>query len=423
MPNYIYMGHGADIIKNGEYDKRLVPAGSNYLTIAKTGVSTKLESVMNLIKINLTPEGKTYLDDPELYYNKLSILVAGYDKAVADPILSLNDLHLTTSGEVFINNHCDFIFIFGSPHSPIKYLYKSGLYDMSKVMTSYLPIYKQNALSPGFNHTFQHKIVVDTRVGIDFKTVKFIYKDSVFPTSKAIVKELKKVMGIGSRPSSAPTRSKSTSKSTSIGRRTRSASKNKNKNFSFNSKLDSTLIPYPTFVAAVKKIVGKETGFSLMEQFRGNHYNFVCRTLSDHFPINRMLLHRAQSNERANRNRNEYIAHKLANPILNFRLFLDEFLSDETRLKIGRVRTNRTYESNLAHILSIFDEYLIRKIRKSVLIITIDTFIDEVNKYIGAGFFTMKEVPVDIIHKLREIIEGEPPIIGSESYFFHTLIV
>jgi hypothetical protein len=420
MPNYIYMGHGADIIKNGEYDKRLVPAGCNYLTIAKTGVSTKLESVMNLIKINLTPEGKTYLDDPELYYNKLSILVAGYDKPEVDPILSLNDLHLTTSGEVFINNHCDFIFSFGSALSPIKYLYKSGLYDMSKVMNSYLPIYKPGPLSPGFNHTIQHKVVVDTRIGINFKTVKFIYKDSVFPTSKAIIKELKEVMGIGTRPSSAPTRSKS--KSASIGRKTRSASKNKNKNFSFNPKLDSTLIPYLTFVAAVKKIVGEETGFSLMEKFPGNHYNFVCRNLSNHFPINRMLLHRAQSNERANRNRNEYIAHKLANPILNFRLFLDEFLSDETRMKIGRVRSNRTYESNLAHILSIFDEYLIRGVRKSVLIITIDTFIDELNKYIGAGFFSMKEVPMDIIRKLREIIEGEPPIVGEEPYAFHILI-
>jgi hypothetical protein len=290
-------------------------------------------------------------------------------------------------------------------------------------MTSYLPIYKQNALSPGFNHTFQHKIVIDTRIGINFKTVKFIYKDSVFPTSKAIIKEIKEVMGIKSRASSAPTRTKSTSKS--IDHKTKSASKknkNKNKNFSFNPKLDSTLIPYATFVAAVKKIVGKATGFSLMEQFRGNHYNFVCRTLSDHFPINRVLLHRAQSNERANRNRNEYIAHKLANPILNFRLFLDEFLSDETRLKIGRVRTNRTYESNLVHILSIFDEYLIRGVRKSVLIITIDTFIDELNKYIGAGFFTMKEVTADIIRKLSEIIDGEPPIVGEEPYVFHRLL-
>jgi hypothetical protein len=439
MPNYIYMGHGADIITNGEYDKRLVPVGRNYLTIAKTGLTSRLESVMNLIKINLTPEGKTYLDDPETYYNKLSILVAGYDKAVADPVLSMNDLHLTTSGELFINNHCDFIFSFGS--GPIKYLYKSGLYDMSKVMTSYLPIYKQNAFKPGFNHEFQHKFVIDTRVGIDFKTIKSVYKDSVFPTSKEIIKELKNVMGLPSsapiRQSSAPTRQSSapTRQSSAPTRRsrpsaTRSSSVNRlsfksKRNSSFNGNLDSTVVPYALFVSSVKKIIDKDkdTGFSLMEKFPGNHYNFVCRTLTADYPINRMLLHRAQSNNRANRNRNEYIAHKLANPILNFRLFLEEFLSDETRLTFGRVRSNRTYESNVSHAIFLFDEYLKKGIRKSALIITFDNFIDDLNTYIEAGFFTMNEIPYDIISRLRAIIGGEPPIVGGEPYFFHTLIV
>ena len=96
-------------------------------------------------------------------------------------------------------------------------------------------------------------------------------------------------------------------------------------------------------------------------------------------------------------------------------------MSDDTRLKYGRIRTNRTYESNLAHILFIFDEYLQSKIRKSILIITIDNFIDELNKYIGAGFFSMKEVPAEIIRKLTSIIDGEPPIVGEEPFIFHKL--
>jgi len=432
MPNYIYMGHGADIVKNGHYDKRLVPANCNYLTIAKNGIPSHIQSVMNLIKINLTPEGKTYIDDPQLYYNKLSILVAGYDKSAADPVLSLNDLHLIPSGELFINNSCDFIFSFDP--GPIKYLYKSGLYDMSKTMTSYLPVYKQNASQPKFNHAFQHKFVIDTRVGIDFKTIKSVYKDSVFPTSKAIVKELKEVMGLtfmsltvmgltSRRHSSAPTRKLSRSRTKSRSLRKTLSFKSKSGSFdNLDLNLDSTIVPYALFVSTVKKIVDGETGFSLMEQFPGNHYNFVCRNLTSAFPINQMLLHRAQSNNRANRNRNEYISHKLANPILNFRLFLEEFLSDEARIKYGKIRVNRTYESNVSHTIFMFDEYLKRGVRKSALIITFDNFIDDLNEYIEAGFFTVNEIPTEIITRLREVLAGEPPIVGGEPYFFHTLL-
>ncbi len=418
MPNYIYMGHGADIIKNGHYDKLLVPPHCNYLTVAKTGLTSHIISVMNLIKINLTPEGKTYLDNPELYYDKLSMLVAGYDKPIVDPILSLNDLHLTTTGEVFNNNSCDFIFSFDS--GPIKYLYKSGLYNMSKVMKPYLPIYKHNATHPKFNHDFQHKFVIDTRVGIDLHTIKSIYKDSVFPTSKKIVNELKKVMGLPSRPSSAPTRSLSTN---SI-RKTKSASPKSKKIFSYNPNVDTIMIPYDLFVTTVKKIVDEETGFSLMNKFPGNHYNFVCRSLITDYPINQMLLHRSQSNNRANRKRNgsEYEERKLANPILNFRLFLEEFMSDQTRMKIGRTRKYINYETILINIMFMFDEYLKRGVRKSMLIITIDNFIDELNTYIEAGFFTINEVPLEIISKLNKIIDGEPPIIDGEPFIFHKLM-
>ena len=55
MPNYIYMGHGADIIEHGQYAKRLVPPHCNYLTIAKTGLTSHIISVMNLYEPPLYP--------------------------------------------------------------------------------------------------------------------------------------------------------------------------------------------------------------------------------------------------------------------------------------------------------------------------------------------------------------------------------
>ena len=416
MPNYIYMGHGADIVTNGNYDYRIVPHGCNYATIAKTGLSSKLESVMNLIKINLSRVNRPYLDDPVLHYNKISMLAAGYNTDASHPILSLNDLHLKTEGEEFINNSCDFIFIFGSGHE--KYLYKSGLYDMSNAMTSYLPTYKHNADHThfNFNHTNQHKIRIDTRVGIDFQTVKFIYKDSVFPTSKAIVKEIKRVMSIPSRPSSAPSK---TSKS-SVVRRTKSASKSKK---SYNH-IDSVIIPYTTFVAAVTKVVNGETGFSLMEKFPGNHYNFVCRDLSTHMPSERMLIHRAHSNNRANINRNraEYIGHKRANPILNFRSFLERFMTNDTRMKFGRTRLNVSYTFLFDHLIYLLNSYLISATRKPQLVITIDNFIVDLNAEIESGRFTIREVPAEIMGKLTGIVKDEPPLVDGEPFIFHKLV-
>ena len=429
MPNYIYMGHGDDIVlkdavtQERNYDLRTVPPGCVYVTIAKTGLNSSLVSVMNLIKINLSRETRPYLDDPVLHYNKLSMLAAGYDKTAADPVLSLNDLHLKREGEEFINNACDFVFSFD--HGHLKYLYKSGLYDMSKTMTSYLPTYKHNNEHPTFNHTIQHKFVIDTRVGIDFKTIKAIYKDSLFPTSKAIVKELKTVMGIRSRPpkraSSAPNR---TSRSSASRTKSTSKSKKSYNNVELDLDLDSTLIPYSTFVTAVKKIVKGETGFSLMEKFPGNHYNFVCRAISQHIEPEKMILRRAQSNNRANRNGNraEYIGHKRANPILNFRSFLERFMTDDTRMTFGKTRLTISYKFLFEHLTSMLTSYLTSATPRYNLILTIDHFIEDLNRAIGSGEFTMKEVPDEVIRKLSEIIDGKPPLMNEEPYIFHRLV-
>jgi hypothetical protein len=202
-------------------------------------------------------------------------------------------------------------------------------------------------------------------------------------------------------------------------RRTKSASKSKK---SFNSD-DSIIIPYATFVAAVKKVVDGNTGFSLMEKFPGNHYNFVCRTFMSDIAPDKMILRRAQSNNRANytRNRSQYIGYKRANPILNFRLFLERFMTSDVRMKYGRARLNVSYTFLFTHLISILDTYLKSATRKSQLIITIDNFMVDLNTEIESGHFSIDEVPVEIMSKLTAIVEGEPPLVDGEPFTFHIL--
>ena len=403
MPSYIYMGHGNDNVIEGRYDYQTVPPSCNYLTISKSGSCNYLQSAMNLIEINLTYKGHIYIREPVKYYNQLSILSSGYDKGY-NHILSKNDLHLKREGQPFINNLCDFLFIFGE--GPIKYLYKSGLYDMEKVIDTYLPLYKPSEF---MNHDSQTNFKIDTLEGIDLQTIKLTYKDSIFPTSKAIIKEIKRVMKIPMRPSSAPSRSKSMSKSNSgskSGLRTRSMSKNRNRTrTSFNFNMTTTKIPYEIFVSAVKTIVDNQTGLSLMTKYPGNHYNFVCRNYTNDIAANIAILHRQKSNTLANQMpRENYIVHKTKRNQLNFENFIFSFFSSPNRTPLVR-RLHPTMEHCIEVLNSHLDVYLEGRFERDY---TITDFIYELTEYIGEDFFSIKEVPTKLMGKIKRILRSSP---------------
>jgi hypothetical protein len=396
MPSYIYMGHGNDNIIEGRYDYQTVPPRCNYLTISKSGSCNYLQSCMNLIKINLTYKGQIYIREPVKYYNQLSILASGYDKGYNN-ILSKNDLHLKREGQQFINNFCDFLFIFGEGR--IKYLYKSGLYDMEKVTDTYLPLYKPSEF---INHDIQTNFKIDTLEGIDLQTIKLTYKDSIFPTSKAIIKEIKRVMKIPMRPSSAPSRSKSMSKSGSkSGLKTRSMSKN-----SFNFNMNTTKIPYEIFVAAVKTIVNNQMGLSLMKKYPGNHYNFVCRNYTTNdIAASIVFLHRQQSNAISNEMpRKNYNVHKTKRNQTNFEKFIFSFFSSPNRTPLVR-RFHPTMEHCLEVLNSHLDIYLEGRFVRDF---TITDFIDDLTVSIGEDLFTVKEVPIEIMGKIKRILRSSP---------------
>ena len=392
MPNYIYMGHGYDkLIKNSEthendFDYQDVPSGCNYLTIIKTAMTGDLRSVLNLIKINSTEKGRQYLDDPILYYDELSTLVADYRNGnYPHPIFSLNDLHLKVEGDKFINNTCDFLFIFGN--GPIKQLYKSGLYNMSTAYNIDLELPLE----------IQSKFDIDTREGIDFHTISLVYKHSVFPTAKDIISEIKRVL-------KNPTRSnKVTSKNSAYVR------SNKNKmlpNSNFN--LNYTKIPYDLFVSAVKTVVDDMTGFSLMKKYPGNHYNFVCRSYENplNMQLEKILLHRRESNNFANitRNRRTYLQHKTKNPILKFNLFVKEIMSNPTGsngASLKHLRIAELSDPNLDYINSVFELYINKEDRSKRNIKIIKNFIFKLNDHIHKGDFTMKELP----NETRELLK------------------
>ena len=401
MPSYIYMGHGNDNIIEGRLDYQTVPPRCNYLTISKSGSCNYLQSAMNLIEINLTYKGQIYIREPVKYYNQLSILSSGYDKGY-NTILSKNDLHLKREGQPFINNVCDFLFIFGE--GQIKYLYKSGLYDLEKVIDTYLPLYKPSEL---MNHEIQTNFKIDTLEGIDLQTIQLTYKDSIFPTSKAIIKEIKRVMKIPMRPSSAPSRSNSMSKtmsksSSKSGLKTRSMSKTRSRT-SFN--MNTTKIPYEIFVSAVKTIVGNQTGLSLMTKYPGNHYNFVCRTFSNAIAPNIVFLHRQQSNTLANQMpRENYIVHRSKRNQSNFDNFIFSFFSSPKRTPLVR-RFHPTMEHCIEVLNSHLDIYLEGRFERDF---TITDFIDDLTESIGEDFFTVKEVPPELMGKIKRILRSSP---------------
>ena len=247
---FVYLGHGMDLLVRRKPDIRTVPEGCTYSTIAHTGLSSGLSSVLNLNYISVS-----HLDllmEPEKNYSKLSRLFTGElnsDNYKHKNVLSDGDYHLKIAGEHYTNNHCSFFFEFGFDRdNTIVTMYRSGLYNVETPLTPLPRLQNESYMTPSYY------FVIDTKIGVDIDLIPLIYKDSLFPTSDEIIREIKKTN-------------------------------------------DNQVIPYDLFSRSVYNITKSVNSADLMEKFPGNHYNFPCRDFAnDNHSFNNSLYRKESIN-------------------------------------------------------------------------------------------------------------------------------
>jgi hypothetical protein len=404
MPSYMYLGHGHDIVDQyGKLNTSPVVGDdfmSNYVTVNNIDHSSYLYGVLNLLKINL--RYKKYINNPYTYYDKLSILISGYDKEGTNQLWNHN-LHLKTIEDYFINNYCDFVAVFDSDDKYIKYLYKSGLYKLENHS-------QMNKLRTRGRHSPEdemlHHFNIDTRIGIDFNTIRAVYDGSVFPTSDEIIKQIKHITKKGTikRAFSAPNERKThfyfyTSKRASSAP---------------NSSLNKTnlTIPYDIFIQAVKNVVGKTTCYELFTQFPGNHYNFMCRDLNG--PLYNKI--ETYYNTHEYLSRPEYNDYVLNDTRQRFKIVLTNFF-DDIKKNMGSDIDHFMDSANVAlspqHMLQVISTLFVDYIHKDIHTIhnmfIINTFIKLLNIAIDDKIISIKDVPPNIIEQITQINESEPP--------------
>lgn len=256
---YIYLGHGMDLLKGRTPDFRIVPEGCTYSTITHTGISSNLGSVLNLNYISVS-----HLDlllEPDKNYDRLSRLFTGEENAnnyMHKTKLEEGDYHLKLEKERYTNNHCSFLFNFlFDPDQTLIQLYRSGLYNVEKPLFPLPRLKNESYLSPSYSY------IVDTKIGMDIDLIPLIYKDSLFPTSDEIIREIKKTN-------------------------------------------TETLIPYNVFSKAVSTITKNVNSAELMERFPGNHYNFPCRDFeNDNHSFNNSIVRKESINFQNRRYKNK----------------------------------------------------------------------------------------------------------------------
>lgn len=146
--------------------------------------------------------------------------------------------HLKLAGKPFVDKHCSFLLDFDIGKT--KVLFRSGLYDISKV-TAPLPV-----LTAGNIHD-PASFNINLDVGITKDAIIAIYNESILPTSDDIFANMPKTQDL-EQP-----------------------------------------IPYDVFVRAVNMSI-LDSVHEIMEELPGNHYFFVCKTYGSNYdmPFNKV---------------------------------------------------------------------------------------------------------------------------------------
>lgn len=241
MPSYIYLSHGSEcLVEEGGVQvpnrRPVVPAGCTLSTITESGVSSRDSDVRRLMRMSSVPQTRALLMDPVTNHDLLSSIFEGindeYLMAIPEykSIVARNgqvnakrmgheQYHLKVAGHPFTQRPFEFLFYGDVTQDPVE-LRRSGLYDI-EVFPPPLDGYTVQAYHENQTVSIQEFIE--------------LFRGSLFPTQQDL-------MQVAS--SYHPT-------------------------YKFN---------FYELADIVLKITEGVLLSSLMERFKGNHYNFTCRS-------------------------------------------------------------------------------------------------------------------------------------------------
>jgi len=241
MPTYIYLSHGSEcLIEEGGVQvpnrRPVVPAGCTLSTITESGVESRDSDVRRLMRMSSVPQTRALMIDPVTNHDLLSSIFEGindeYLMAIPEykSIVARNgqvnakkmgheQYHLKVAGQPFTQRPFEFLFYGDVGQDPVE-LRRSGLYDI-EVFPPPLDGYTVRAYYDIPSVSIEEFIE--------------LFRGSLFPTQQDLMQIA----------SSYPPTYK----------------------FNFYELADIAL-----------KITEGVFLSSLMERFRGNHYNFTCRS-------------------------------------------------------------------------------------------------------------------------------------------------
>jgi len=241
MPTYIYLSHGSEcLVEEGGLQvpnrREVVPAGCTLSTITESGVASRDSDVRRLMRMSSVPQTRALMIDPVSNHDLLSSIFEGindeYLMAIPEykSIVARNgqanakrmgheQYHLKVAGHPFTQRPLEFLFYGDVGKDPVE-LRRSGLYDI-EVFPPPLDGYTVQAYHENQTVSIQEFIE--------------LFRGSLFPTQQDLMQIA----------SSYPPEYK----------------------FNLYELADIVL-----------KITEGVFLSSLMERFRGNHYNFTCRS-------------------------------------------------------------------------------------------------------------------------------------------------
>lgn len=352
MESYIYLGHGNEILRDGDYAMRTVPDNCTLSTIAESGLGSDLRSILNLCTVS--QQHPEMLTNPLAHLNELNRKFSGRehrDSFQHKKRLLEGQFHLKVAGKPFVNKYCNFLFEFKLDDTTVA-LFRSGLYT-SKV-TKPLPVLSAGKVfdTSSFN--------INIEEGITKDVIAAVYYESIYPTTEAILEHISKTHDI------------------------------------------EKMIPYKVFVRAVRKVVVDDL-YDIMYELPGNHYFFLCKIYPKDLPLNVVEGIRQMS-----KNTSEPLNELSPVELQSTRKGVFAFQYTIKKIFVNKKLPSQTlddynYEGYIQVICKVFD--MVTPDKKNRIKFVNDV-IDEINT--GFGKFTIHDIHPQLLSKIRisQDIEG-----------------
>jgi hypothetical protein len=282
MPTYIYLSHGSEcVVEEGgavvPNRRQVVPPGCTLSTITESGVASRESDVRRLMRMSSVAQTRALMIDPVTNHDLLSSIFEGvndeylmaipeYKGQVNAQRMGHEQYHLKVEGDPFTQRPFEFLFYGDISEDPIE-IRRSGLYDI-EVFPPPLDGYTVHAHYETPSVSLQEFIE--------------LFRGSVFPTQQDLMQVA----------SSYP---------------------------------QGHLYNFQEIADIVLKITDGVLLSSLMERFRGNHYNFTCRSHPE--GVNNASVQRVR--------RNSITQSKRATPFKNAKY--QEFLKRKKELEASQL--------------------------------------------------------------------------------------